>query len=146
MNTEHTFILHIVSEVDFRSHISNGQYEPESLKTEGFIHCTSGKTVLLAVAEDYYAGVKDRLLVLKIDLPKITNEVRFESPSEISGGGQSHTMLASDFPHIYGKLNLSAIVGIGVLDRNEDRFIWPKTFDSPNIYFKWSNGNFTNDF
>ena len=136
MDTENTFILHIVTDSGFRSHISDGLYEPESLETEGFIHCTSGKAVLLAVAEDYYSGVKDRLLVLKIDLSKIQNEVRFESPSPKTGVGQSHTELSSDFPHVYGKLNLSAIVGIGVLKQNQNSFVWPKSFDSPDIYFR----------
>lgn len=127
-------IYHIVTQPDFKSGIADGHYEPPSLKKEGFIHCTSGKFVVLAVAEDYYADVEDSLLVLKIDLSRIRSEVRFEDPSPVSGGGKFHEKLAARFPHIYGLLNLSAITGIGTLSRKDGEFAWPDEFVAPGLF------------
>lgn len=131
--TKDSIIYHIAAEQEFKSCIADGNYGPPSLAADGFIHCTSGRSVLLAVAEDYYSDVDDALLVLKIDLSRIQSEVRFEDPSPLPGGGKSHEKLAQRFPHIYGLLNLSAVTGIGTLSRQEGEFVWPDEFVSLNL-------------
>lgn len=131
---EELTIFHIVAESNLELQISNGFYEPDSLKTEGFIHCTSGKSVLLSVAEDYYSDAKGPFLILEINLSKIQSQVKFEAPSPIPGGGKSHMEHTSSFPHIYGALNISAINSIGVLSRKDGKFVWPKEFMTPSIF------------
>lgn len=87
------------------------QYLPEAFEADGFIHCTNGLEELLAVANRYYTGDHRpyRVLILKVDL--IDSPVRYDDPNEI-------------FPHIYGPLNLSAVVGMLDAQRHEDgRFI-----------------------
>ncbi len=131
---EESTIFHIATEPNFRSCLSDDFYEADSLKTEGFIHCTSGESVLLAVAENYFSEATDPLLVLKIDLPKVKHEVRFEPPATVEGVGKSHVELASLFPHIYGPLNISAISGIGFISRSDGKFVCPKDFVDPKTF------------
>jgi uncharacterized protein (DUF952 family) len=75
-----------------------GLYKAESLEYEGFIHCSSPEQIL-QVANTYYSGVND-LVILWIDPLALTAELRWE----LSEG--------SVFPHIYGPLNLSAVIGV----------------------------------
>ncbi len=89
-------IVHIYSTEDWKSAQIAGEYRAESLKTEGFIHCSRPEQVV-EVANRYYAGRFD-LLLLWIDPTKLTAELRWE-PSE-----------GDVYPHLYGHLNLDAIL------------------------------------
>lgn len=83
--------------------VAKGYYEAPSLLTEGFIHTSTEKQVQ-GVLERYYKGQQD-LLLLHIDETKLTAELKYElSPS-----------VNELFPHIYGRLNLDAVVGIAEL-------------------------------
>jgi uncharacterized protein (DUF952 family) len=74
------------------------------LKEEGFIHCSQENQVE-GVLQRYYAGQTD-LVKLVIDTEKLTSRFVFEwSPST-----------ADTFPHIYGPLNLEAVVQVDVLN------------------------------
>ena len=87
------------------------EYLPEAFENDGFIHCTNGLDELLAVANRYYLADSRpyRVLILKVEL--INSMVRYDDPEEI-------------FPHIYGPLNTSAVVGTLDAKRSEDgRFI-----------------------
>jgi len=94
------FIYHILPRSDWAKAQASGIYEPESLTTEGFIHCSLSDQVI-RVANAYYAGQKD-LLLLRIDMGKLVHEVRYE---DLLDEGEC-------FPHIYGELNLSAVTAI----------------------------------
>jgi uncharacterized protein (DUF952 family) len=74
-------------------------YEAESLATEGFIHCSFAEQ-LDGVLGRYYQGV-NTVLVLEIETDKLTSKLVNEpsTNNEI-------------YPHIYGKINTDAIVGI----------------------------------
>ncbi len=74
-------------------------YEADSLKSEGFIHC-SYRSQLAEVLERYYRDAR-RVLILHINPHLLTAKLI----AEPSTGGEI-------YPHIYGKINLDAIVEI----------------------------------
>jgi uncharacterized protein (DUF952 family) len=121
-------IYHLVTESDFRVLAGNGRYLPARFEQEGFIHCTGQPETLLVVADDYFSAVSEPVLVLVIDVARLSSEVKFEPPAPIAGGGTTHLKNNLLFPHIYGPLNLDAVTGIGVLQQAEGRYAWPEHF------------------
>jgi uncharacterized protein (DUF952 family) len=77
-----------------------GTYVPTGFEREGFIHCSYGHQVL-ATANRIFRGRRD-LVVLEIDSATIDCAVVDEN---LEGGTQL-------FPHIYGHLKMSAVVGV----------------------------------
>jgi uncharacterized protein (DUF952 family) len=92
------FIYHITTKQDWNAAIEKGSYVAPSLETEGFIHC-SEKQQVEGVLERYYKGKSD-LLKLVIDPGKLSSEVKYELAPSIN----------ENFPHIYGPINLDAVV------------------------------------
>lgn len=99
-------IYHITPRSDWTKAQAAGQYTAASLENEGFIH-TSTLEQVAATANRFYRG-QSGLVLLVIDPGKVMPEVRYE-PVQINGSEQR-------FPHIYGPLNLDAVVD--VLDFN----------------------------
>ena len=91
------FIYHIVLPEIWEQVRSEPLYRHESLAAEGFIHC-SYEHQLDGVIGRYYAG-HDELVVLTIDTDKLAARL----VAEPSTGGEI-------YPHIYGPLNMSAVV------------------------------------
>jgi uncharacterized protein (DUF952 family) len=88
---------------------SNGQgeiYSPEAFAADGFIHCTNGIERLLWVGNEFYTGDPRSFRVLVLDVKSIESPVRYDDPNH-------------DFPHIYGPLNTSAVVGTLTVERND---------------------------
>ncbi len=92
-------IYHIVLPEVWKEFDGDEFYEAASLVTEGFIHC-SFENQLDGVLERYYPGV-EKVLILEINPEKLTSKVAHEpsTNNEI-------------YPHIYGKINREAIIGI----------------------------------
>jgi glyoxylase I family protein len=106
-------IYHIISESDFQSLQTTGSHHAASLEHEGFIHCSTRENVLWA-ANKHYAGVKNLRLVA-IDPQKISAPWRFDPVAEIG-----------KFPHIYGELNLNAVVRSEPFITDEaENFVFP---------------------
>jgi len=97
-------IFHIVSHRDWDAALRAGSYKPESLATEGFIHCSRYEQVV-ETANLIYKGRGD-LVLLCIDEKKLAVPVKFEPPA----AGRART--STDFPHVYGALNLDAVVKV----------------------------------
>ncbi len=98
-------ILHITSKAEWLAAQERGEYVAPSLQSEDFIHCSTEKQVL-HVANAFYRGRTD-LVLLKIDEAKLNSELKWEPPAGLPAAGIS----ASDqFPHIYGPINLAAVV------------------------------------
>jgi len=93
------FIYHIVLPDVWESFKNRPSYQPESLATEGFIHC-SYPSQLEAVLKRYYSGV-EKVLILKIDSEKLLAKL----VKEASTGGEL-------YPHLYGRLNHNAVVDV----------------------------------
>lgn len=106
-------VFHIISREDMNAFKKSGTYEPASLLTEGFIHCSTGDRVA-EVADDFYRGRED-LLLLEIEVDLLASRLVFEPALDRAGS----------FPHIYGPLNLDAVVGFHELSPGQDgRFGW----------------------
>ena len=82
-------------------------YRPDSLASEGFIHCSFAAQVA-ASANRFYAEAVD-LSLLHIDAERLSSPLR----EEASGAGEI-------FPHIYGPLNRDAVVRVEALSRGPD--------------------------
>jgi glutathione S-transferase len=82
---------------------SGGEYATSTigrtLAEEGFIHASSASQVT-GVANRYYRHVQGDLLLLAIDPERVRAEVRWD---EVPGS-------PLPFPHIYGPLNVDAVV------------------------------------
>ena len=93
------FIYHVVLPAVWERFKARPSYQPESLTTEGFIHC-SYPGQLEGVLKRYYSGV-EKVLILKIDTDKLLSKL-VKEPST------NNEM----YPHIYGRLNHSAVVDV----------------------------------
>ena len=91
------FIYHIVLPQVWERFKDRPSYAPESLTSEGFIHC-SYPGQLEAVLKRYYRGV-EKVLILKIDTEKLYAKL-VKEPST------NNEM----YPHLYGRLNHNAVV------------------------------------
>jgi uncharacterized protein (DUF952 family) len=93
------FILHITTRTAWSAGQKNGQYAADSLAGEGFIHCsTTGQ--ILRTAEAFFAG-QHGLVLLVIEPARLSSELHWEPGVDLA------TEL---FPHIYGPINLDAVV------------------------------------
>ena len=92
-------IYHIVLPEVWEKYKNEDLYEAESLRAEGFIHC-SFENQLDAVLQRYYKDA-EKILILEIETEKLTSELVEESSTN-----------NEIYPHIYGKINRGAIVEI----------------------------------
>lgn len=88
-------ILHIVAKNKYD--LGAPLYEGDTLKTEGFIHCSTPEQVV-EVANYMFRG-KTGLELLVIDADKVTAPIKYED----AGNGKL-------YPHIYGPLNTEAVM------------------------------------
>ena len=116
-------IYHIASRRAWNEARAQAVYRTESLDTEGFIHCSTEEQVV-PVAENFYKGEPD-LLLLVIDPEHLTSDLKWEPPA----GGTPPGIPEGDlFPHIYGPVNLEAVVKVFDLQSNPDgKFTIPKS-------------------
>lgn len=104
-------ILHICRKSDWQAAQYQGEYRAASLAAEGFIHCSTPSQVL-SVANAFYRGYSD-LVLLWIDSQKVAAEIRWELPTRMDsahGDAAASTQTGERFPHIYGPLNLNAVM------------------------------------
>lgn len=92
-------ILHITQQRDWEAAQKAGVYRGDTLASEGFIHCSTSQQVV-TVANTFYRG-QAGLVLLRIDPALVAPEIRWEEGAP----GQR-------FPHIYGPLNLDAVVAV----------------------------------
>jgi uncharacterized protein (DUF952 family) len=112
MNT----ILHITQRHEWEQAKNLGTYRSNTLDSEGFIHCSTLIQVI-GSANRFFKGQTD-LVILKIDIDRVTPEIRYE-------GADSGNL----FPHIYGELNIDAVIGSIDLESHPDgSFVLPPEF------------------
>lgn len=98
-----SLIYHITTAAEWSNAKEKGTYASPSLKEEGFIHC-SEKAQVEDIKLRFYGGFED-LVLLTIDTEKLTSQLIFEwSPS-----------VQNTFPHIYGPINIDAVVEVSTL-------------------------------
>lgn len=100
-------IYHIVEKAEWERAKQAGSYQPKSFVSEGFIHCSQANQVD-ATAGRYYRGRTD-LFLLEVDEALVQSEVRYELAP-----------IGELFPHIYGALNLDAVVRVLAFDPDTD--------------------------
>ena len=115
-------IYHITSRQAWSEARERGEYRAESLETEGFIHCSTESQVV-PVAQKYYMGQND-LCLLVIEPALLSSELKWEPPSD--GTPPPGVPEGDLFPHIYGPINLDAVVQVFDLQPNVDgQFSFP---------------------
>jgi len=115
-------IFHITSRTAWDEAQKRGDYRAESLATEGFIHCSTLAQVL-PVANNFYKS-QSGLILLEIEPTLLSADLKWEPPS---GGAPPPGVAEGDmFPHIYGSINLDAVVKMVDLVSKPDG-----TFDLP---------------
>lgn len=87
-------LFHIAEPQDWADAQASGQYRPESLRREGFVHCSSSVQVL-ATATRYYRG-RTGLVLIEVD------EAGLDVRWELSTGGER-------FPHVYGPIPVASV-------------------------------------
>ena len=96
-------IYHITTKEEWQIAITNGFYKATSLANEGFIHCSTEQQVA-GVLQRYFGGKTD-LIKLTIDTSKLNAKLQYDfSPS-----------VNEAFPHIYGTINLDAVIYVSLL-------------------------------
>lgn len=116
-------IYHIIPNADWEKALKENVYIATSIAKEGFIHCSLAHQIP-EVANYNFKGRQD-LLILEIDVSKLNHEVRFEDLYNSN----------EDFPHIYGALNLNAILRIAKFPTLDDG-----SFEFPNKFKEFKNG------
>ena len=99
------FILHIATTTEWERAQRLGSYEPPSLETEGFIHC-SMPSQAVQTANSFFRGQTD-LVLLRIDTARLTAELKYEPAAHAVSRRQ-----ADLYPHVYGPLNLEAVTAV----------------------------------
>jgi uncharacterized protein (DUF952 family) len=99
--------FHVVPEATWTAADPGMGYEPASLETEGFIHCTDGVAALGETFDRHYATDLGPFLALTIDLDALDVSWRYDDPD-------------SPYPHVYGPVARSAIVAVNRVERGGD--------------------------
>jgi uncharacterized protein (DUF952 family) len=109
-------ILHITTKSDWEKAKQNGEYTSASLKSDGFIHCSTLQQTV-DTANLFFKG-QNGLVLLSIDENKLTSECKYEDPAG-NGEDKHDPRFDNLFPHIYGPINIDSIVNIVDFPLNE---------------------------
>lgn len=102
-----TIILHITRHEEWEKAKVAGFYRGDTLDSEGFIHCST-LTQVIKVANFRFRSQRD-LVVLCIDSQKVEADIRYEGVEDL-------------FPHVYGALNVDAVLKVVEFAAGEDGF------------------------
>jgi uncharacterized protein (DUF952 family) len=89
-------LFHITSLAAWQAAQAAGEYRPPSLATEGFVHLSTDRQ-WLRTANRFFRG-QHGLVLLSIRRDALSAPLRFEAAD------------GDEFPHLYGALNLDAVV------------------------------------
>ena len=101
-------IYHITDQSTWHQANLDGIYVPTNFMREGFIHCSTRDQVL-DTAERYYPN-DSNLVLLQIDAARLKSDMVEEN---LIGGTEN-------FPHIYGPLNLDAVLSAAKFEKGSD--------------------------
>jgi len=99
-------ILHCLKESEWNRYKDGKFYGEEYMKSDGFIHCSDVHTVHNVVW--MFLNIAEPLVFLCIETEKVEAEIKWEN------GG------SADYPHIYGLLNLDAVVHVLPFIKDKD--------------------------
>ena len=126
-------IFHLVSKSEWDVLLPARPYIPSTYIKEGFIHSSADEGSMLNVANRFYTGLQGDILLLGIDETKLTAPVKWEAPvhptpamdktavippeviadmGTTAGEAISLPNTAPIFPHIYGPINIDAVIDV----------------------------------
>lgn len=108
-------IFHITTQKDWKKACKEGEYNAPSLKMDGFIHCSTIKQTV-DTANIFFKG-QQGLVLLCIDENKLKPECKYEYPSD---GDSHYSGVGNLFPHIYGSINISAVIKVVDFSPNQN--------------------------
>src|SRR5690242_15798968 len=98
------YVYHLAPAERWRGWPAGTPYAPAEYAADGFVHCTAGEELMLAVANRFYRQVPGPFVLLTLDVERLDAPLRWEeSPTDD---------LAPVFPHLYGPINHEAVVAV----------------------------------
>jgi len=117
-------ICHITTQGAWNSAQDNGVFRSPEFDDIGFIHCSTPEQVLF-VANSLFAG-RTGLVMLLVDPAKLTSPVRWE-PAHNATGRLLPVTREGFFPHVYGPINLDAVIRtVDLVPNEQGNFILPR--------------------
>jgi uncharacterized protein (DUF952 family) len=108
-------VLHITTNDAWQAALAAGvAYRAPSLETEGFIHCSTPPQVPW-VANRRFRGVTEPRILLRLDLDALSSELKWETSEPDM----------PPFPHIYGSIDLAAVVEVIAYPEGPDGYSIP---------------------
>ena len=105
--------MHIAKLEQWEQAKSSGVYRGDTLGSDGFIHCSTSQQVV-KVANALFHG-QEGLVLLSIEPSKVRSKIRYER----SEAGEP-------YPHIYGPLNIEAVLKVFSFEPGKDgKFRFP---------------------
>ena len=93
-------IYHMAPALVWQRQAPDQAYRGDTLASEGFIHCTGEPERLVHVANRFYRTMPEDFVILCIEPSQVQAEIKWERAD------------GHDFPHIYGPLNLDAVIRV----------------------------------
>lgn len=113
------YFFHVTTEAHWSRDDNDGVYAGStygrSLAEVGYVHCSAGHDQLDAVLSAIYTDVTEPLRLLVIDPSRLTSRWRFDA---VAGA-------ARPYPHVYGPVNLDAVVDTAPMTRRADGWTYP---------------------
>ncbi len=107
-----SIILHITKREQWEKAKRGGVYCGDKLDSQGFIHCSTSQQIVKVANALHYA--QRELVLLCIVTNRVQSEIKYES-----AGSESL------YPHIYGPLNVDAVVKVLDFEPTEDgKFVY----------------------
>lgn len=103
-------IYHITTRAAWQAAETLGAYHAHADERAGFIHAATAQQIV-TVANTFYKDQTDLVLVC-IDESQLEAEVRWEAPMHPTADGPPEVDEDERFPHIYGPVNLDAVVRV----------------------------------
>jgi len=104
-------IYHLAPAGRWHAWPSDQPYVPAEYAADGFIHCTAGDALMIAVANRFYRATAGDFVLLVIDPAHLTAPVKWEPSGDD---------LAALFPHIYGPIDRAAVQNVRMVQRAPD--------------------------
>lgn len=92
-------MYHIATQTDWEAYQKKGIIEPESLKTEGFIHCSTDEQLEMTLSRFFSSF--DSVILLEINQESLAKDLIFED-------SYGHGF----FPHVFRPILLHEIVSV----------------------------------
>ena len=103
-------IYHMTKPQTWKMAKEKNVYDFCALKTDGFIHCSTLEQTL-PTANRFFRD-ELQIIVLVIDEDKVNAKIIYEPADDVD----------ESFPHIYGEINLDAVIKVQELEKDADDY------------------------